>query len=245
MTSSSSPTEDSSNHAKELLVQFLSERHDDIGAEFDALCVEHSESADELRRIYAISQTVVNRFAFYGSRGEGAESSTGDGARTNDTIGDFDLLRRIASGGQGEVWEAHQASLNRRVALKLVLPGRINEKSLTLFAREARAGGRLAHPGIVAVFGYGEDNGRHWIAQELVEGSWTLRDFIDEMRNADELPRNYYRSVAEFLAALADALQAAHEAGVIHRDVKPQNVLVTKDDKPKLTDFGLARITGG
>ncbi|MFT7671017.1 MAG: serine/threonine protein kinase, partial [Planctomycetota bacterium] len=243
MTSSSSPTEDLPNHAKELFVQFLSDTHTDIDAEFESLCLEHPDTADELRRLYSASKNLEEQFAFFGSRSDGDDSSTGDGARTNDTIGDFELIRRIASGGQGEVWEAQQRSLNRRVALKLVLPGRINEKSLTLFAREARAGGRLAHPGIVAVFGYGQDNGRHWIAQELVEGSWTLRDFIDEMRNADELPRNYYRSVAGFLAALADALQAAHEAGVIHRDVKPQNVLVTKDDQPKLTDFGLARIT--
>jgi WD40 repeat protein/serine/threonine protein kinase len=243
MTSPNSPTEDSPNRANKLLVQFLSVSHVDVDAELETLCAKHPGAASELRILYAASQDVEGRFAFFGSRSDEVESRIGDGARANDTIGDFELIRRIASGGQGEVWEAQQRSLNRRVALKLVLPERINSKSLTLFAREARAGGRLAHPGIVAVFGYGEDNGRHWIAQELVEGSWTLRDFIDEMRNAEELPRDYYRSVAGFLAALADALQAAHEAGVIHRDVKPQNVLVTKDDQPKLTDFGLARIT--
>ena len=96
------------------------------------------------------------------------------------------------------------------MALKSVLPGRVNEKTLALFAREARAGGRLSHPGIVAVYGFGRNEGQHWIVQELVKGSWTLRDFIDEARDADELPRDYYRIVARFMAALAGALQAAH-----------------------------------
>jgi len=241
MTERSSPDNNSAAKVRELLAIFLSEPHEDVAADFENLCSQYPEANDELRRNYSIASKET--FAFFTRRTGDREPEYSGGMRVGERIGDFTLLARIASGGQGEVWEARQASLQRRVALKLVLPDRIDKRSLALFAREARAGGRLAHAGIVAVYGYGEDGGRHWIAQELVEGSWTLRDFIDEMRNADELPPNYYRSVATFLVALADALQAAHDAGVIHRDVKPQNVLITKDDRPKLTDFGLARIT--
>ncbi|MFT7670614.1 MAG: serine/threonine protein kinase/formylglycine-generating enzyme required for sulfatase activity [Planctomycetota bacterium] len=236
--------DDSKRRAAELFTQFLATHHEDLGADFELLCKQHPNEADELRGLYAMHRMFEADMAvFQKGRKDKEESSYAEGARVGDTIGDFKLITRIASGGQGEVWEAEQRSLSRRVALKLVLPDRINEKTLALFAREARAGGRLSHPGIVAVHGYGQDDGKHWIAQELVEGAWTLRDFIDEMRNEEELPENYYRAVGIFVAELADGLQAAHDAGVIHRDVKPQNVLVTPQDHPKLTDFGLARIT--
>ena len=95
-------------------------------------------------------------------------------AREGATIGDFRLTRLLGRGGMGEVWEAEQASLSRKVALKLMLPDRVSERGLDFFAREARAGGRLAHKGIVSVFGTGEDDGAHWIAMELVDGACDL-----------------------------------------------------------------------
>ena len=158
-------------------------------------------------------------------------------------IGRFELRRFIAQGGMGQVWEAWDSDLRRTIALKLVLPERISDRSLALFAREARAGGRLEHPNIVRTYGYGNDDGLAWIAQELVAGSWTLKDFLDELRASDSVPRDYYTRVAELVAQLADALDVAHAAGVIHRDIKPQNVLIAPDDRPKLTDFGLARVS--
>ncbi len=230
--------------ASAILAKFLGMIHEAPEQAFESLCSRHESEAEELRRLYSAHKRAQADFAIFGpTHEEKSGPHYSEGARVGNVIGDFQLLSRIAAGGQGEVWEATQASLNRKVALKLVLPDRINSKTLDLFAREARAGGRLNHPGIVAVYGYGHDNGRHWIAQELIDGTWTLRDFIDDMRSAEGLPENYYRSVSLFLAELADALQAAHDAGVIHRDVKPHNVLVTPSDHPKLTDFGLARIT--
>ena len=158
-------------------------------------------------------------------------------------LGDFHLLRLIGRGGMGEVWEAEQLSLSRRVALKLLLPQRIDQQGLDYFAREARAGGRLAHPGIVSVFGTGEDEGLHWIAMELVVGGCDLRHSLESLREEGELPKGYYRDMAKFVAELADALEVAHAAGVIHRDLKPSNVLVTPEERPKLLDFGLAKLT--
>ena len=155
-------------------------------------------------------------------------------------LGDYQLVRCLGRGGMGEVWEAEQHSLSRRVALKLLLPDRVDERGLDFFAREARAGGKLSHPGIVAVYGTGETEGLHWIAMELVPDSCDLRRSLDSHAEGDELDPGYHRHVAEFLAELADAMQAAHSAGVLHRDLKPANVLVTPDERPKLTDFGLA-----
>ena len=158
-------------------------------------------------------------------------------------LGEFKLLRLLGRGGMGEVWEAEQTSLDRRVALKLLLPERVDQRGLDYFAREARAGGRLAHPGIVSVYGTGSDEGLHWIAMELVDGGCDLRHSLESLREEGELPKDYYRDVAHFVAELADALEVAHTAGVIHRDLKPGNVLVTPEERPKLLDFGLAKLT--
>ncbi|MFT7670397.1 MAG: serine/threonine protein kinase/formylglycine-generating enzyme required for sulfatase activity [Planctomycetota bacterium] len=166
------------------------------------------------------------------------------GLEAGKVVGDFRLLSMIGQGGMGQVWEAEQLSLGgRRIAVKFVRPERVSPKQLEYFEREARAGGRLSHPGIVAVHGYGESDGQAWIAMELVEGTWTLRDFLDELVREDELPADYDRHVARFVRELATAMHAAHGGGVIHRDLKPQNILITRENSPKVTDFGLARIT--
>ncbi len=193
-----------------------------------------------------MSQTEEDRpgtLSFFRRRGEEARPQPAPGLASGKVVGDFRLVSLIGQGGMGQVWEAEQVSLHRTVAVKFVRPERVTERQLELFAREARAGGRLAHPGIVTVFGYGQSDGLAWIAMEFVSGAWTLKDFLDEAARAAEVPVGYDRHVAHFVAEIAEAMQTAHEAGVIHRDLKPQNVLITGEDRPKVTDFGLARIT--
>lgn len=170
------------------------------------------------------------------------EEAAPEALRPGRKIGQFVLGRFLAKGGMGQVWEAEDTELRRNVALKLVLPDRVDEKSLALFAREARAGGRLSHPNLVTTLGFGTDEGLTWIAQELVEGSWTVKHSLDALRAEDTVPKDYYREAATLVARIADGMQAVHDAGVIHRDLKPQNILMTEEDQPKVTDFGLARV---
>lgn len=164
-------------------------------------------------------------------------------AGTGRRLGDFTLLRPLGKGSQGEVWEARQESLGRHVALKLLPPQMVfSAERLQRFQREAEAGGRLTHAGIVTVYAVGEHAGVHFIAQELVPGGRTLADLIDEARRLPEPPADWHRRMAALFAEVGEALHAAHGVGVIHRDVKPGNVLVAAGGRPKLADFGLARV---
>ena len=158
-------------------------------------------------------------------------------------LGDFQLIKRLGRGGMGIVWEAEQRSVGRRVALKFLNVGReVSDRDLARFEREASAGARIQHPGVVAIHMIGRHEDVHFIVQELVPGAHTLADRIEEARRRDALPVDWYTETAELFAQVADALDAAHEAGVLHRDVKPSNVLLDSRGRPKIADFGLARL---
>ncbi len=172
-------------------------------------------------------------------RGPVDDSRTGGGRR----LGDYRLIGKLGSGGMGTVWEAEQVSLGRRVALKLLAPHlSLSADTVARFHREAAAGARLKHAGIVVVHEVGEVDGTHYIAQELVPGGFTLSDFLAGVAERSELPAGYYHAVAVLFSSVADALAAAHEAGVIHRDIKPGNILIDENDEPKVADFGLAHV---
>lgn len=156
-------------------------------------------------------------------------------------VGEFTLVRRIGVGGMGVVWLARQRALDRDVALKFVRPDRETAQSAELFAREARAAGRARDARIATVYAVGESAGHRWLAQEYVPDSRSLAHWLHELRDGG-VPAGHDRRAAEFIADVAEGLHAAHELGVVHRDVKPQNVLIAPDGRPKLTDFGLARL---
>ena len=150
--------------------------------------------------------------------------------------GRFRIERLLGRGGMSSVWQAYDEELGRPVAIKLLHTRRLESAdSVDRFEREARTLALLAHPGIVTVIDRGETDGRPFIVCELVDG----RDLHERISLEGRLP------IAEALAIavqVAAALAYAHERGVIHRDVKPHNVLLTADGHAKLTDFGIARV---
>jgi len=155
-----------------------------------------------------------------------------------DTLGPYELVRLIGKGGMGEVHLARDTRLDREVALKLLPPNLADDPDRRArFLREARAAAALNHPNITTIHDVGEEAGRDFIAQEFLQGR-TLNEIIAERT----LPLS---ELADIAVPLADALDYAHGRGVIHRDLKAANVIVTDRGIPKLLDFGLAKILRG
>lgn len=158
------------------------------------------------------------------------------GDRAGRQFGHYKILHKIAEGGMGEVFLAHDPSLDRRVVLKLLTPKFTDHPQfLQRFKQEARAASALNHPYILTIFEFGQtDDGVHFIVSEFVEGQ-TLNRF--GAANDIELPEKL-----DILIKIAEALSAAHEAGIVHRDVKPENIIVRPDGFIKILDFGLAKL---
>ena len=149
------------------------------------------------------------------------------------SLGRFQLRERLGDGGFGQVFRAYDPRLDRDVAVKVLKQPNPSERIMERFFREARAVARLDHPNIVAVHDAGFDDGRCWVAYQLVGGRplWWYRDHH----------RMDATTVARIIRALADALDHSHHMGVVHRDLKPGNVLIDDQGRPRLIDFGLAR----
>ncbi|MGH3343951.1 MAG: protein kinase domain-containing protein [Carbonactinosporaceae bacterium] len=149
--------------------------------------------------------------------------------------GRYRLLESLGRGGMGEVWRAEDLALTRPVAVKLMLPAGAADAGLVeRFHREARAAARLSHPNLVTLYDFGAAGGAPFLVMELVHG----RSLADVLREQGPLPPD---RVAGIGAQVARALATAHAAGVVHRDVKPANLLLTDSGMVKVTDFGIAR----
>src|SRR5436853_2412424 len=150
-------------------------------------------------------------------------------------FGDYELLKEIGRGGQGVVYRARQKSLNRTVALKVIGVGpRATEAHLRRFRREAEAAASLEHPQIVPIYEIGERDGSCYFSMKFVEGGQ-----LDEVVKREPMSA---RRAAELLVKIAHTVQFAHERGILHRDIKPGNILLDRKGEAQLTDCGLARL---
>ncbi|HNO76991.1 MAG TPA: protein kinase [Phycisphaerae bacterium] len=158
-------------------------------------------------------------------------------------LGEFRIIREVARGGMGVVYEAVQTPLNRRVALK-VLPAAaiLSPTAAERFAREAATTGQLHHTNIVPVYAVGEADGVHYYAMQFIEGQSLAGHLKTIKENPQSLDRSYYRRVARWGMQIAEALAHAHSQGIVHRDIKPSNLLLDERDDVWISDFGLARV---
>lgn len=150
-------------------------------------------------------------------------------------LGGYELRDKLGEGGMGAVYLAHDPTLDRSAAVKIIRAETLNTEGKERFLREARACSRINHPNIITVYAAGEENGTPYMAMELIDGR-TLRSVMHDGPVA-------WRTATQWLVELLDALQRLHTEGIIHRDLKPENIMVTRDNIIKLMDFGLAHLT--
>ncbi len=207
----------------------------------DALLCQYPDIADELRAFFT-DQAKIKRVALelnqahVGDITIGAEESSnaGNGRALIRYFGDYEILEEIARGGMGVVFKARQVSLNRIVAVKLILAGQLaSPADVQRFRTEAEAAANLDHPNILPIYEVGEHDGQQYFSMKLIEGDnlgGKIKDLASHPREAMQLA-----------AQLARAVHYAHQRGILHRDLKPANVLLDNDGTPYITDFGLAK----
>jgi serine/threonine protein kinase len=169
------------------------------------------------------------------TKGEPAKMSAEKSSKSVSQLGDYKILKKLGKGGMGEVYLAHQISLDRQAALKVLskqLAGK--EDFVKRFYREARAMAKLDHPNAVRVYEVREDMGIHYVAMEYIDGK-SMQKWMDELGKLS------IGDAVHVVMRCAEALQAAHSQNLIHRDIKPDNIMLTSKGAVKVSDFGLAK----
>jgi tetratricopeptide (TPR) repeat protein len=262
---SSVQTDSRIDSAAALLVEELVDNLQAGEGDVEDFIAAHPDQAATLRRLLPALRVMAD----LSHSAEDEHRTSGNDPAALGQLGDFSIIREIGRGGMGIVYEAEQLSLGRRVALK-VLPfaATMDSRQLQRFHNEARAAAGLHHPNIVPVFGVGQERGVHYYAMQFIDGQ-TLADIIGLQRNEPATGRNtdeaaagsastvplaalatsaapkdaaYFRRAAEWGIQAAEALDCAHSLGIVHRDVKPANLLIDDAGKLWVTDFGLAQV---
>jgi serine/threonine-protein kinase len=247
---SASLARESDSAHDELLAGLLAELTEQLRnghkPDFEAVVRRHPELAGELRELWAAVQVAeeLGKSSASACTVDQPPKATAIAKPQAATalprvFGDYELVEELGRGGMGVVFKAHQRSLNRIVALKMILAGELASASdLARFRAEAESAGRLTHPNIVTIHEVGEINGQPYFSMKYVEGR-TLASLLAE----GPLPP---REAAKYVATVARAVHHAHQAGILHRDLKPSNVLIDGQGEIYVTDFGLAkRVEGG
>lgn len=213
--------------------------------DFHAICEQHPTLADDLQQLWGavlVTDTAGTAYDEAPVVPDVPDVSEDSSARWRSlrlptTIGDFDLLEEVGRGGMGVVFRARQRSLDREVAIKMILRGRLaSDADLQRFMAEAAATASLDHPSIVPVYEVGDIEGRPFFSMQFIEG----QTLSQRVACGPMAPREAARMVAQ----IARAVAVAHQAGILHRDIKPGNILIAKDGRPMITDFGLAKQVG-
>ena len=232
-----------SEEDEQRLADLLSELTDAIcrgePIDFDGACCDNPDLAGELQRLWGAVLVTDTAGAIAEERPTAGDRNDRAWRQLNlpTTIGDYELIEEIGRGGMGVVFRARQVSLDREVAIKMILRGRLaSDSDLQRFLAEAAATARLVHPGIVPVYEVGDIDGRPFFSMQLIAGE-TLADRVAR----GPLPQ---RDAATIIAQVARAVQFAHDQGFVHRDLKPSNILLSKDGQVLITDFGLAKEHG-
>ena len=232
------------NLVRPVLEQVLELDGPDRETRIEQLCADDAELATEVRRLVALDEQEAGSDAAAKLVDVSFSEFLGvpKGLAAGDAHGGFQIERELGAGGMGRVYLARQAHPDRAVALKVMRPDLATEGYMTRFRREESILGSLQHPGIAQIFEAGlwtDDRGQTWpfFAMEYVRGARTLTEHCAHAQ------RKLHDKVQLF-HQICDAVQEAHRRGVVHRDLKPGNLLVDEDGKPKVIDFGVARASG-
>jgi WD40 repeat protein len=213
-------------HLHEVIAAYLAAAEGGQNPDRAAWLQAHPDLADDLRAFFADHDRMRSAV--------GRPAAVDAGPDRVRYFGDYELLAEIGRGGMGVVYQARQVSLNRTVALKMILAGQMaTAEDVRRFRAEAAAAANLDHPHIVPIYEVGDHDGRHYFSMKLMPGSSLSVQAPGLITNP--------RAVAQLLVTLARAIHHAHQRGIIHRDLKPSNILIDDKGQPHVADFGFAR----